>query len=225
MNQSAAFIFDLDGTMIDDMSYHAEAWYDILNNDLQAGLTWNEVKVEMYGKNDELLVRVFGDNHFSHGRMQELSIEKERRYQKGYLPKLKLINGLREFLERSYIEKIPMAIGSAAIPFNIDFVLNNMNIRRFFKAIVSADDVETSKPHPETFMKCAGLLKIAPENCLVFEDAPKGVEAADAAGMPTVVLKTMHDEKEFEKYKNIVCFINDYASVTPSDFIIKRMNK
>ena len=51
--------------MIDDMQYHAQAWYDILNNDLKAGLTWDEVKVEMYGKNSELLERIFGKNHFS----------------------------------------------------------------------------------------------------------------------------------------------------------------
>ena len=49
--KAKAFLFDLNGTVIDDMHYHAEAWFDILNNDLQAGLTWDEVKVEMYGKN------------------------------------------------------------------------------------------------------------------------------------------------------------------------------
>jgi beta-phosphoglucomutase-like phosphatase (HAD superfamily) len=59
-----AFLFDLNGTMVDDMEYHAKAWSDILNNDLKAGLTYNEVKAQMYGKNDELLVRVFGENYF-----------------------------------------------------------------------------------------------------------------------------------------------------------------
>ena len=213
-----AFIFDLNGTMIDDMEFHAQAWYGILNNDLNAGLSWPEVREQMYGKNDELLVRVFGENHFTPEKMQELSIEKEKRYQHAYLPKLKLIAGLQEFLQKAFDEKIPMAIGSAAIPFNIDFVLDNLHIRHFFKAIVSADDVTISKPDPETFTKCATLLGVTPGSCLVFEDAPKGVEAARNAGMKTVVLTTMHPKDEFESYDNIISFISNYDSLSPSIF-------
>ncbi len=212
-----AFIFDLNGTIIDDMHYHAQAWYDILNNDLNAGLSWEEVKAEMYGKNDELLVRVFGKDHFSQQKMHKLSIEKEKRYQTAYLPKLSLIKGLQEFLEKAEKQNILMAIGSAAIPFNIDFVLDNLNIRHFFKAIVSADDVAISKPDPETFIKCAKLLGVDPEECIVFEDAPKGVEAAQNAGMKTVVLTTMHSAEEFEKYNNVINFFSDYTSAGPND--------
>ena len=148
--EKKAFIFDLNGTMIDDMQYHAHAWFDILNNDLKAGLTRDEVKAEMYGKNSELLERIFEKNHFDETRMNELSLEKERRYQQAYLPNLKLINGSQQFLETSEQAGISMAIGSAAITFNIDFILDNLHIRDFFKAIVSADDVTTSKPDPET---------------------------------------------------------------------------
>ncbi|HEY5367571.1 MAG TPA: HAD family phosphatase [Hanamia sp.] len=216
--EKKAFIFDLNGTMIDDMEYHARAWYDILNHNLQAGLTWDEVKIEMYGKNDELLKRIFGDSHFSKEKIKELSIEKERRYQQAYLPNLKLIKGLQSFLDKAHEAGIPMSIGSAAIPFNIDFVLDNLNIRHFFKAIVSADDVATSKPDPETFIKCAKLLNVSPEHCIVFEDAPKGVEAAQNAGMDCVVLTTMHEKDEFGNYSNVVGFIKDYISVNPTDF-------
>lgn len=214
-----AFIFDLNGTMIDDMQYHAEAWYHILNNDLKAGLSWDEVKAEMYGKNDELLVRIFGDKHFTKKKIQELSIEKERRYQKAYLPNLALIKGLHEFLEKASEQHIPMAIGSAAIPFNIDFVLDNLKIRHYFKAIVSADDVAISKPDPETFIKCMELLDVDPSDCIVFEDAPKGVEAANKAGMQTVVLTTVHTKTEFANYNNIIAFIKDYSAVEPDDFL------
>ena len=212
----AAFIFDLNGTMIDDMQYHARAWYDILNNDLKAGLTWDEVKAEMYGKNSELLERIFGENHFDETRMKELSLEKERRYQEAFLPNLKLIDGLQQFLERSEQAGIPMAIGSAAITFNIDFILDNLHIRHFFKAIVSADDVTTSKPDPETFIKCAKLLNVSPEHCIVFEDAPKGVEAAQNACMDCVVLTTMHEKEDFCQYKNTIDFIKDYTKLEPN---------
>lgn len=217
--EKKAFIFDLNGTMIDDMQYHARAWYDILNNDLKAGLTWDEVKVQMYGKNDELLERIFGENHFDEPRIQELSLEKERRYQQAYLPNINLINGLQIFLERSEQAGIPMAIGSAAITFNIDFILDNLHIRHFFEAIVSADDVTTSKPDPETFIKCAKLLNVSPGNCIVFEDAPKGVEAAQNAGMDCVVLTTMHEKEDFSQYKNVIDFIKDYTELDPFEFL------
>jgi beta-phosphoglucomutase family hydrolase len=220
--EKSAFIFDLNGTMIDDMHYHAQAWYDILNNELNAGLTWDEVKVQMYGKNSELLERIFGKNHFSDARMKELSIEKERKYQKEFLPKLSLIPGLSGFLEKAKQQNIPMAIGSAAIPFNIDFVLYNLKIRRFFKAIVSADDVTESKPHPETFIKCAQMMNVEPSACIVFEDAPKGVEAALNAGMESVVLTTMHPPEDFSAYENVISFIKDYSTSNPEDFAISK---
>lgn len=205
-----AFLFDLNGTMIDDMEYHARAWYAILNEDLNAGLSYADVKREMYGKNSELLHRIFGKGHFSVEREDELSLEKERRYQKEYAPSLALIDGLSSFLTKTKEHNIKMAIGSAAIPFNINFVLDGLDLHEYFKAIVSANDVAISKPHPETFLKAAAILGIKPEDCLVFEDAPKGVEAAQNAEMPCVVLTTMHNADEFSAYQNIITFIKDY---------------
>jgi beta-phosphoglucomutase len=210
---SRAFLFDLNGTMIDDMQYHADAWYDIINNDLNGGLTRDEVKVQMYGKNEELLKRIFGNDRFTQEEMDNLSIEKEKRYQSAYKPKLELIKGLMSFLEKTKEHNILLAIGSAAIPFNIDFVLDNLNIRHYFSAIVSADDVKTSKPDPETYLECAARLQVLPQNCIVFEDAPKGVESAQNAGMKSVVLTTMHEENEFQDYNNILFFIKDYTDV------------
>ncbi|MBS9522778.1 HAD family phosphatase [Litoribacter alkaliphilus] len=204
------FIFDLNGTIIDDMVYHTDAWFDILVSDLGAKLSYENVKSEMYGKNSELLKRVFGDDYFDEKTIEELSINKEKKYQKLYKPNLKLISGFEEFIDRASGKAIGMAIGSAAIMFNIDFVIDNLNIRKYFQALVSADDVDKSKPDPETFLKAAEQLKVEPSSCLVFEDAPKGVEAALNAGMDVVVLTTMHDKHEFSNFDNIVGFIEDY---------------
>ena len=211
--KATAFLFDLNGTVIDDMHYHAEAWFDILNNDLGAGLSWEEVKVQMYGKNDELLIRIFGNNHFSQDRIKELSVEKERRYQQAYLPQLKLMEGLQQLLDQSKAAGIKMAIGSAAIPFNIDFVLTNLQLYKYFSVVVSADDVFISKPHPETFLKCAELLGVETKDCIVFEDAPKGVESAYNAGMPCFVLTTTHPKEDFAAYDNIIGFAKNYSGL------------
>lgn len=208
--KASAYLFDLNGTIIDDMAYHHKAWYHILNDELNASLSWEEVKQEMYGKNQELLIRVFGNDRFTAQEMQEISIQKEIRYQKEFLPQLKLLPGLSNFLDQSSRAGIKMAIGSAAIPFNIDFVLDNLNIRNYFPVIISAEDVRYSKPDPETFTMAAERLNVQADDCIVFEDAPKGVEAAERAGMQTVVLTTTHHEDEFSQYKNILCFCTSY---------------
>jgi beta-phosphoglucomutase len=206
-----AFLFDLNGTMIDDMSYHADAWQDLLNNDLKRNFSRGEVEEQMYGKNSEVLTRLFGKRKFSPMRMDELSYEKEKRYQDAYRPHLALINGLDAFLTKAKEQGIVMAIGSAAVSFNIDFVLDNLHIRDYFKAVVSADDVNVSKPDPETFLKAAHLLQVEPAECIVFEDAPKGVEAAQNAGMKSVVLTTMHPAAKFGAYSSVLAFVKDYT--------------
>lgn len=206
-----AFIFDLNGTMINDMHFHIKAWHHILNS-LGANISMERMKEECYGKNQELLERIF-PGRFSLEEKNSMSFEKERQYQIEFRPHLKLITGLEEFLMEARQLGIPMAIGSAAILYNIDFVLDGLDIRHYFSAIVSADDVENSKPDPETFLKCAARLGMQAEQCIVFEDSPKGVDAAARAGMKTVVLTTMHSPQDFNKLDGILLFTDDFSSL------------
>ncbi len=195
--------------MIDDMNYHIAGWHKILNG-LGANLSFEQMKLECYGKNGELLERIF-PGRFSDEEKFAISIDKERVYQSEFRPHLSLVNGLHDFMDFYYDKGIKMAIGSAAIMFNIDFVLDGLNIRRYFDALVSADDVAYSKPHPETWIKAAHLLQMKPEDCLVFEDNPNGVEAARQAGMKAIVITTMHQPYEFEGFENIVAFKKDFS--------------
>jgi len=206
-----AFIFDLNGTMVHDMDYHTKAWQHIFNHELGGSFTWDEVKPQMYGKNQEVLERMFGPERFTAEEVQRLSLAKEARYQAEFRPHLRLLPGLAEFLAAAHARGIPMAIGSAAIPFNIDFVLDGLDLRKYFGTIVSADHVSLSKPHPETFLKAAHLLGAAPADCLVFEDVPKGVEAAARAGMAAVVLTTTHPESDFAGLPNVQHFAPDFT--------------
>src|ERR1700743_3991087 len=97
-----AFIFDLNGTMINDMEYHTKAWMNLLNDELGGTFTWDEVKQQMYGKNPEVLVRMFGPERFTIDEMNACSFAKEERYQQEYLPQLALLPGLAELLDRAY---------------------------------------------------------------------------------------------------------------------------
>jgi beta-phosphoglucomutase-like phosphatase (HAD superfamily) len=88
-----------------------------------------------------------------------------------------------------------------------------MHIEHYFNAIISANDVKNSKPDPETFLKCAETLSVAPADCLVFEDTPKGVECALNAGMQAVVILGEHEAAEFEQYENVIHLVRDYQGL------------
>jgi beta-phosphoglucomutase len=203
-----AFLFDLNGTMVNDMPYHVKAWHGILNQ-LGASISLEEMKAQCYGKNHELLERIF-PGRFTYAEKNDLSWKKEEQYRKDFLPSLKLLPGLKNFILDAHAAGIKLAIGSAAIMPNIDFVLDGTNIRHYFDAIVSADNVRNSKPHPETFLACAEKLNVTPGECLVFEDAPAGVKSAANAGMDSVVITGHHEIDEFNGQSNIVNFITDY---------------
>ena len=208
MAKYGAFLFDMNGTMINDMHYHEQAWYDILVGELRAPLTREQVKLQMYGKNEELFDRVFG-SRFTHEEIREIAWRKEMKYQQDFLPHLGLIDGLDEFIQQSKDHGIKMAIGTAAIPSNVDFVLDNLNIRAYFPVVITAEDVKTSKPEPEVFLKAAEALGIAPELCVVFEDSPKGIEAARRAGMKAVAITSYHTAEELAN-DNVLFAVGDY---------------
>ena len=90
-------------------------------------------------------------------------------------------------------------------------MLDGLGLRPYFGAIVSADDVTRSKPHPETFLQAAQQLGVAPADCLVFEDVPKGVEAAGRAGMRAVVLTTTHPATDFTALPHVLHCAPDFT--------------
>lgn len=210
MVQYKAFLFDMNGTMIDDMHYHEKAWYDVLVNTLKAPLTLEQVRHELYGKADEMFVRIFGDGRFSKEEIEEITSTKESRYRQEFLPQLKLIDGLVSFLDKAKANNISLAIGTAAPALNVDFVMDNLSLRPYFPVIIGANDVASSKPHPEVFLKAASALGIDPKDCIVFEDAPKGIEAAHRAGMKAIGITSFHTTEELRN-ENVLHIIDDYS--------------
>ncbi len=212
-----AFLFDLNGTMIEDMSYHINAWHNIFVR-LGADYTLQQSQEQCYGKNAEILERIF-PGKFSDTEKKKIGDNKEAIYREEYKPFLKLINGLDDFLASAKKQHIKMAVGSAAMKLNVDFVLDNLNIRHYFDAVISGDDVENSKPDAETYLKCATALNVLPQECLVFEDVPKGVESAANAGMQGVVITGLHGQEEFKDFDNVVRFIKNYEGLLVEDFV------
>lgn len=218
MKKFKALIFDMNGTMINDMHYHEMAWHDVLVNQLKAPLSLSDVRHQIYGTASEMFARVFGPGRFSEEEINAITQRKEARYREEFLPHLKLIDGLAVFLDHVQSKKIPLAIGTAAPVLNIDFVVDNLNLRNYFPVIVGPDDVKESKPNPEVFLTAAQRMEIAPSECLVFEDAPKGIEAAARAGMNAIAVTSFHTTEEL-KNKNVLFSIANYNDLRLTQLI------
>lgn len=210
-------IFDLDGTMVDNMMVHHRAWQSKLK-ELGLSLSLSEVKEKVHGINEEILERLFGDR-FSLGERRKISAEKEEAYRRIFLDRLELIPGLDRFLKESRPPGLPLAIASAAPPENVNFVVDNLDIRRFFSAILSAADVEKGKPDPEIYLKTADQLSLDPKDCLVFEDSPTGAISASSAGCPLVIVTTTHEESDFNDIPGITRFIKNYDQYSISQLL------
>jgi len=202
----------MDGTMVNNMAYHAQAWQQILH---ELGKDWRleEVHQEMYGKNEEMLHRIFGGT-LTEEHLALYSLKKEHLYQQIYQPHLRLIDGLQEVLEAlSSAPSFRLAIGTSAGRVNVDFVLDTLGIRHFFDAIITAEDVILGKPDPETFLKAAIAIDVEPDQCLVFEDVPKGAEASFRAGMRTIMLTTTHTRAEVDSLPGVVVTHDNYHTL------------
>ncbi len=212
-----AFLFDMDGTMIDNMMVHHTAWQQHLS-DLGLEMTLEEVMEKIHGVNQEILKNLFGDKYSDEER-KELAFQKEEKYRTVFKGKVELLAGLQTFLDAAKAKNIPMAIGTAAPKGNVDFVFSEIDIAPYFKGVVHAGDVENGKPHPEVFLKAAKLIDIDPSECIVFEDSPTGAKAAANAGAKTVVILTTHKESDFENIENIIKFIPNYEQLTIEELI------
>src|ERR1700730_9580697 len=129
--EKVAFIFDMDGTLIDNMPFHQQAWQKIVD-ELQGGLKGNALKVQLYGKNEEVLKRVFGPGRFSSRQLKKISQRKENYYRELYESQIKPIAGLERFLRGAFELKIPMALATASNIPNVNLLLDALKIRSFF---------------------------------------------------------------------------------------------
>lgn len=207
-----AILFDLDGTLVDNMMIHHEAWQRKLSS-LGLELTLEEVKNTIHGVNEEIVARLFGDQ-FDAAERQRIAGDKEQEYRDIFAKRLKPIDGLMDFLNQLRAAGTPMAVGTAAPPDNVNFVLDNLGIRSYFHSVLHSGDVKHGKPDPEVFLKSAHNLGVSPKDCVVFEDSVIGAETALNAGCQSVIVTTTHAEQEFNKFSNIIRFIDDYQGLT-----------
>jgi beta-phosphoglucomutase family hydrolase len=182
-----ALIFDLDGVIVDSMPVHELAWRRYLET---LGFDGGDIPARMHGRRNDEIVRDFLGETTDHNIVLAHGAAKERVFREMLGDRLRetLVAGVAEWL--GHVEGAPIALATNAERANIDFTLDGAGLRRYFDVIVDGSEVSRPKPAPDVYLRAAELLKIAPGNCIVFEDSPVGVAAAVAAGMRVVGVRT-----------------------------------
>jgi len=184
-----AFIFDLDGVIVDTAKYHYLAWKELANKlGFEFTMEQNErLKGVSRVRSLEILLDI-GKVHLEEDQKSKYLKEKNEQYLQ-YIAKMdhtEILPGIDDLLHYLKLNKIPFSLGSASK--NARLILEILDLIGLFDAIVDGNDVSTAKPDPEVFLLAAEKLGVRPEKCIVIEDAQAGIEAANKAGMTSIAI-------------------------------------
>ena len=203
-------IFDMDGTMVDSLPYHHEAWK----------IFFNENKVENFSEKLkdykgsgtlDLMKAVYGDR-YSLKELKKMSDEKEIIFRRIYKGNIKPIKGFKKFLNDVKSRNILVGLASNAIRKNVSLIIKELEIYDDFDSIICGDEVDNGKPNPEMFNKTIDRFKINKNECLIFEDSLEGVKAAKNSGINVIGItsssshKTLKDAGSTMNISNYVDF-------------------
>ena len=192
-----ACIFDWDGVIIDSSEHHIEGWRGLAKDE---NLVFPEhlFKQSFGMKNEEIIPQLWKwTNDIS--EIRRIDKKKEAIYRDIMREKgLNALPGVQALLDLLAEKKISCAIGSSAPMANITTGLDILGFERYFKAIISGEDVKLGKPSPQIFLEAAKRLKARPDECVVFEDAKVGVTAGKAAGMKVVAVMNTYQAEELK---------------------------
>ena len=182
-----AFIFDLDGIIVDTAKYHFKSWRIISKNfGFELLETQNELLKGL--SREESLERILSWAEISIDEFERKKcLEKKNELYKGFinnLSQMDILPGVIKLINFAALKGIPIALGSASK--NAHQILKKLGIENKFKVIIDGNSTSKSKPHPEVFLKDAQILGINPEEVIVFEDSIAGVNAANKAKMVSV---------------------------------------
>lgn len=212
-----AAIFDMDGTLVANSPVHIRAFeifcarYDVTD--------WREKLANGFGMgNDDIMRLILPEEVIASRGLQALADEKEAIYREIYAPEIRPVAGLRDLLLRLRALGIRCAVGSSGCRANVDFVLEHCGIAGFFDARISGDAVTRCKPDPEIYLKAAEALDVTPGECIVFEDAKAGIEAARRAGAGRIVaLATTLPRETLLAEADADRIVDDFTQVTDAD--------
>jgi beta-phosphoglucomutase len=211
-----AYLFDMDGTLVDNMGIHNQVWIEFLRTH-GVNITPAEFYERAAGRTNAEILRHMIGPHLEDVQIMRMSAQKEELYRSRYRPIMKPVPGLSVFLQLMRTHGIAAAVASSAGHENIEFHLSGLGLRAYFDAVVGAEDVRLGKPAPDLFLTAAARLGIAPADCLVFEDSPAGLEAACRAGMQAVAFTTSYPANDLSSNPAVMRIEADFTRISPLD--------
>jgi beta-phosphoglucomutase family hydrolase len=184
---SYGVIWDMDGVLVDTGDLHYQTWVEVLR---EYGIRLDrETFVKTFGMNNTgVLTSLLGYAPTTE-YVQEVGGRKEAYFRQIMRGQATLMAGVKDWLERLQTQGVRQAIASSAPPENIDALVDELHIRKYFQVILSCYDMP-GKPDPAVFLKAANLIGVPPGQCVVVEDALPGVEAARRGGMRCIAVTT-----------------------------------
>jgi HAD superfamily hydrolase (TIGR01509 family) len=182
-------VLDLDGTVVDNMAVHAEAFRVFCERHGLPPFT-EEMRLRLDGKRNRDIFPVLFDRALDDAEQRGYAGEKEGLYRELSCGRLRPMPGLLRLLDRADAAGVPVAIATSAPGENVRHTLAELGLAARLSRVARSDEVPRGKPHPDVFLAAARLIDRAPGDCLAFEDAPPGLVAARAAGMRTVAMCT-----------------------------------
>lgn len=190
IRKSKAYLFDMDGVLVDNTRFHVESWI-VYARRFGRELTPEEIKLRLGYNNAGYMAFILGRPPTPE-EVADAIREKESLYRDLFRPSLKAPPGLKELLKRACREGVACAVVTSGPRENLDFVLDGLQIREYFSLLVDAKAVQRAKPAPDCYLLASERLKIPIENCIVFEDALAGIEAGLSAGARVVAVTTTY---------------------------------
>ena len=205
-------LFDMDGTLVDNLAYHFKAFDAYIE---QKGLTLLEpVTLKINGMHsDDIFRLLLGDKVAEEYGLERLNREKEETYRDLYRPHIEPIVGLVELLKAAKAAGVKCAIGSSGCRENVEMIIEGLGIADLIDASISGSDVTHGKPHPEIFIKAYEALGLKAEECVVVEDAVVGVKAGVAAGCKCIAVTTTASAETLTETGASMC-VEDYTTLT-----------
>jgi len=208
--EKEAFIFDMDGVLIDNHDFHKKAWKDFIEQKCpDKEFDFEYLMKNYFGKTNSIILEYVFEKKLSESEIKVLENEKENYYRKIYSPHIKEVKGLTNLLIKVKSNHLACAIGTSGPPENVEFVISKLGIKKYFDVIVDSSQISNGKPDPEVYLKVSQKLNINPNRCIVFEDSFSGIEAGLRAGMMVVGITTGHDKKTLLK-KGVNKAINNF---------------
>lgn len=187
LNPPRGVIWDMDGVLVNTGDFHFQAWQASLS-EFKLSITLEEFQ-STFGMNNALILKTLYGIEPGTAQSIQISDRKETLFREAARGNTVLLPGVREWLERLHQQGINQAIATSAPPMNIEVLLEGLQIDSYLTAIVSGDHLK-GKPDPAVFIKAAREIGIAPERCIVVEDAVAGVAGARNAGMKCIAVTT-----------------------------------